>query len=165
MRTSFMLIAAVVLALLPAAGLCAAGPFITMESGSGSVSLTAEEIRDGKEASIEAVMEAATGASGPESVMFLLRRGSPNGTNLTAIYGDAGENLLGTLPPAMRGFDEYGEFEEGYSLQVAVRDLNGDKKPDVLVATGDGAAVLTVAVFVYTPRGNERFRRIGVIEG
>lgn len=135
MRTSFMLIAAVVLALLPAAGLCAAGPFIIMESGSESVSLTAEEIRDGKEASIEAVMEAATGASGPESVMFLLRRGSPNGTNLTAIYGNAGENLLGTLPPAMRGFDEYGELEEGYSLQVAVRDLNGDKKPDVLVAT------------------------------
>ena len=165
MRTIFMLIAAVVLALLPAAVLCAAGPFITMESGSESVSLTAEEIRDGKEASIEADMEAATGASGPESVMFLLRRGSPNGTNLTAIYGNAGENLLGTLPPAMRGFDEYGELEEGYSLQVAVRDLNGDKKPDVLVATGDGAAVLTVAVFVYTPRGNERFRRIGVIEG
>ena len=124
-------------------------------------------VRDenGKEASIEAAMGTATGTSGPDNVLFLLRRGSPNGTNLTAVYGDAGENLLGTIPPAMRGFDEYGELEDGFSLQVAVRDLNGDKTPEVLVVTGDGAAILTAAVFIYTPRGSERFRCIGVIEG
>ena len=154
-RTLFMI--AFVLTLFPAAGLCAEGPFIRLEGGGESVSLTAEEVQGGKEASIEAAM--------PDPVLFLLRRGSPNGTNLSAIYGDAGENLLGTLPPAMQGFDEYGELEEGFALQVAVRDLDGDKKPEVLVATGDGAAILTVAVFVYSPRGDERFRCVGVIEG
>lgn len=157
MPMRFILTAALFLALLPATGRCADGPFITLEGGGESVALTAEEIQSGKEAGLEAAM--------PEPVRFILRRGSPNGTNLIAIYGDAGENLLDTLPPTMKGFNEYGELLEGFSLQVALRDLNGDKQPEVLVATGDGAALLTVAVFVYAPGESGRFRCVGVIEG
>lgn len=157
MRTHCILITAFVLVFLPAAGLCAGKPFITLEGGGESACLTAKEIQSGKEASLEVPM--------PDPVLFILRRGAPNGVNLTAIYGDTGENLLGTLPPALKGFDEYGELLDGFSLQFAVRDLNGDKKLEVLVATGDGASVLTAAVFVYTPRGDGRFRCAGVIEG
>ena len=157
MRIRLALITAFVLTLFPLAGLCADGPFITLEGGGESVFLKAEEIGEGKEAAMEAAM--------PDPVTFILRRGSPNGVNLIAVYGEAGENLLGTLPPAMKGFDGHGELEEGFALQCAVRDLNGDGKPEVLVATGDGAALLTVAVFVYTPGGDERFRAAAVIEG
>ncbi|MDL2267087.1 hypothetical protein LJC46_03760 [Desulfovibrio sp. OttesenSCG-928-G15] len=132
-------------------------PLITLEGGGESASLTAKNIRNGKEAALEARI--------PDLVQFILRRGTPNGTNLIAVYGDTGENLLGTLPPAMRGFDGYGEIEEGFSIQFAVRDLNGDTVPEVLVATSDGAAVLTAAVFVYTPQGIKRFHCSGVIEG
>lgn len=134
-----------------------AAPLITLEGGGQSAFLTAEAIWSGKEATLEARM--------PDQMLFVLRRGAPNGTSLTAVYGDAGENVLGTPPPAMRGFDEYGELLAGFSIQFAVRDLNGDEKPEVLVATGDGAAVLTAGVFVYTPQGGERFRCTGVIEG
>lgn len=165
MRIRRLLVTFFVLALFPATGLCAAGPFITLEGGGKSVSLTAEEISGGKEATMDVAMGKAAKKGGPDQVTFLLRRGSPNGINLIAIHGDTGENLLGTIPQTMQGFDDYGELTEGFSLQVAVRDLNGDKKPDVLVATGDGVAILSVAVFVYTPQGNERFRCIGVIEG
>ncbi|MDL2290605.1 VCBS repeat-containing protein [Desulfovibrio sp. OttesenSCG-928-F20] len=157
MHIRLVLITAFALTLFPLTGLCYGAPFITLEGCGESVFLTAEEIGEGKDAVMEAAM--------PDPVMFILRRGSPNGINLTAVYGDAGENILGTLPPAMKGFDDYGELEEGFALQCAVRDLNGDGKPEVLVATGDGAALLTVVVFVYTPGGNERFRAAAVIEG
>ncbi len=160
MHIRSILMAALLLMLLPTPGRAAAGPFITMQGGGESIALTAAAIQAGEEAIIETPM----GAEGPEA-MLLLRRGSPNGTNLTAVLGDAGENLLGTLPQAMQGFDAHGELEEGFSLQVVVRDLNGDNTPEVLVASGDGAAILTVAVFSYSPGADGMFRCVGVIEG
>lgn len=173
MRIRTVLVAVVFLALFSTSALCVEGPLLTLgdgndggqhdgvagglSGGSKSFWLAAEEIHAGKEASAEATM--------PDPVLFLLRRGSPNGTNLTAVYGEAGENLLGTLPPQIQGFDEYGELQEGFSIQVAICDLNGDKKPEVLVAVGDGATVLSMAVFVDEPHEAGRFRCIGVIEG
>ena len=140
----------------PALAVCG-GPLITMDGEDGSITLTAEEISQGKEVSLEAAM--------PEPVTFSLERGTPNGVAITAVYGDAAERLGGLLPPEMAGFGGYGELEEGFTLQLAIRDLNNDGKPEVLIATGDGTAILTAAIFIYTPEGNERFACTGMIEG
>jgi len=136
---------------------CLAEPLITTESICITVSLTEKDLADGKETGFEAAM--------PEPVQFLLKRNTPNGIMLAAVYGTTAENLLGTLPTEMMGFGNYGELEEGFSIQVTACDLNGDAIPELLVATGDGAAILTVAVFVYSPHTHECFRLIGVIEG
>ena len=141
----------------PVLAVCAEGPFITMDGKGKSIALTGKEISQGKNASLEAAM--------PDPVTFSLERGTPNGVAITAIYGDAGERLGSMLPPKMAGFDDHGELEEGFTLQLAVCDLNNDGKPEVLIATGDGAATLTVAIFAYTPRGDERFTCTGMIEG
>jgi hypothetical protein len=140
-----------------ALAVCAGGPFVTMDGKGGSIALTTKEISQGKDAILEAAM--------PDPVTFSLKRGTPNGVAITAIYGDAGERLNSMLPPEMAGFDDRGELEEGFTLQLAVCDLNNDGKPEVLIATGDGAATLTAAIFTYTPKGDERFARTGMIEG
>ena len=133
------------------------GPLISFEGSGSTVVLTADDLSSGKDASLEAAM--------PDPVLFVLRRDSPSGISLAAVYGDSGENLLATVPPDMQGFDENGELEEDFSIQLGVSDLNADGVPEVLVATGDGVAILSVAIFVYNPQGEERFRCTGVVDG
>ncbi len=157
MRIRHILMSSFLLALWPAAESWADGPLVSLAGGEQSMAMSAAEIQAGQEARLTAAM--------PEPVSFTLRRAAPNGTELSAVYGEAGENLLATIPPGLAGFDEHGELAENFSLQVAVRDLDGDKIPEFLLATGNGASTLTAAVFVYDAKGAERFRSIGVIEG
>lgn len=147
---------ALLAALFPSPAHCA-GPFIIMEAKGLSMSLTAQEAAEGKEAAFEAAM--------PDPVTFILKRDTPNGLKISVIYNDTGENLRYALPQAMQGFNDFGELEEHFSIQVASCDLTGDGVPEILVATGDGVATLTVAICVSRPGGEERFRCLGLIEG
>ena len=157
MRFVLLFITVALVSFSPITGWGAEASPVIFSKGYKAISLTASALAAGKEARLDAAM--------PEPVRFLLKRGSQNTIALTAAYGTSEENLLATIPEDMQGFDEKGELEEGFSIQIVVGDLNGDKVPELLVATGDDLAILTVAVFTYTPQGKNRFQCTGLIVG
>ena len=152
-------IAVLLLSLLPFAAQAGekTPSLLQLPPGAKSVSMIAQDIHAGRKAELR--------LPAPYALEFILSRDSPNGTKIFAMYGDKGENL-GVNLEGMAGINEYGEMEEGFAIQLAACDLNGDGIPEVLVATGNMVAELTVAVFTYNPKAKEeRFRRVGVAEG
>lgn len=146
---------------LPASLLMAVeqGPFIDQGKVIQSISLSAADINAGQEASMEVNM--------PVPTTFVLKRDTPNGTKIAAYYGDSGENLGQNLPAGMAGFNEYGDIEDGFVVQVAAVDLDADGVPEIIVASGDQAAILTATVFVFKAEPDEhgaRFANAGLIE-
>lgn len=88
-------------------------------------------------------------------------RGHPNGVLLATDFGNTVEAI--EIPEGMEGFED-GEFVSG-SLEMGLCYLTGDGVPELLLASGDNAALLTVAVFAYTATAEPRWNLVGMIEG
>lgn len=109
-------------------------------------------------------MEIPMRSDGTDTIFFSIGRDSPNGTRILAVYGDRGETL-GAMLPSMPGLDEYGEMEEGAAIALGAYDLDGDGVSEVIIASNDGAAMLSAAIFRYEDKEHERFHLLGILEG
>lgn len=101
--------------------------------------------------------------------MVVLGLDSPNGSALTVklVKKSSGYNLF-QGPNCLKYdylYDDSGEIKEGYYLQVSFVDFDGDKKPEMVLAGGDGLVQLGVTVFKYVGGKNNYFEAIGQFEG
>lgn len=98
--------------------------------------------------------------------MVELGMDSPNGTKLNVIIGNSGFNLLNTSKVyGMDLFNEDGDMQKNGYIQVAFVDFDKDKKPELVVAAGDGLIDLGVSIFKYTGNKINLYKEIGYIEG
>lgn len=80
----------------------------------------------------------------------------PNGTKLWVMFPGCGISLPVDFGKDFKGFDEFGFLTDGYSIQVAEHDFNGDGMPELVVAVGDGSMDLAVNVLRYIPPASSK---------
>lgn len=75
---------------------------------------------------------------------------TPNGIKIMAIFPEyAVVNMPVDFGGDFGGFNDYGELNEGYYIQVAEHDFNNDSIPEIIVAVGNGSHDLVVNVIKY----------------
>lgn len=91
----------------------------------------------------------------------------PNGTLVRVIIKNFGVNLLddSTLYNNEMIFDEFGDLNENFYLQIGLFDFDKDNKQEIIVAAGDGSIVLGASIFKYTGKKEHPYKEIGYIEG
>lgn len=80
---------------------------------------------------------------------LLVGRNTPNGTRFVALFPERGVHLPLEFADDFRGFDEWGEMNEAYYVQVAEHDFDSDGAPEIVIAVGDGLVDLTVNIIKY----------------
>ena len=80
-------------------------------------------------------------------ISIIARRGSPNGTDILLVIGNSAVNLLDYFVPCADAFDDFGEFDAEYNIQISVIDLDKDGSEEILVSIGNGLTSLETAVF------------------
>ncbi len=80
---------------------------------------------------------------------LIVGRDHPNGTRILAIFPGYGVPLPLRFADDFRAFNEYGEINKGFYVQVAEHDFDNDGLPEIVVAVGDGLIDLTVNIVRY----------------
>lgn len=80
---------------------------------------------------------------------LVVGRDHPNGTKILALFPGYGVHLPLKFADDFGGFDEFGEINKGYYVQVAEHDFDNDGTPEIVVAVGDGLIDLTVNIVKY----------------
>lgn len=80
---------------------------------------------------------------------LVVGRDHPNGTKVLALFPGYGVHLPLMFPDEFGGFNDFGDINEGYYVQVAEHDFDNDGTPEILVAVGDGLVDLVVNVVKY----------------
>lgn len=76
-------------------------------------------------------------------------RNTPNGTKIMAVFPEYGVNMPVDFGESLGAFNEYGDLNEGYYIQVAEHDFNNDSIPEIIVAVGNHSIDLVVNVIKY----------------
>lgn len=63
------------------------------------------------------------------------------------------------------GFNESGELENGYYIQVSYIDLNNDHKYEVLISIGNKQSEMITAIYKVRDAEGDSFKLMGIIEG
>ena len=63
------------------------------------------------------------------------------------VIGNSAVNLLDYFVPCADAFDDFGEFDAEYNIQIIVIDLDKDGSEEILVSIGNGLTSLETAVF------------------
>jgi len=80
---------------------------------------------------------------------------NPNGTKFKVYFKDLNVAVdLRYVISMESGFNEWGDCDEGYYVQVATHDFDNDKNPEIIIAVGDGIIDLSVNVIKYHPPTN-----------
>lgn len=93
-------------------------------------------------------------------------RDTPNGTKVEVIINGYGINLM-NYSQIYKGdmFDDIGFLKDKYYIQVGFIELDNDKKPEIIIAIGDGSTDLSVSIFKYTGDNPIFYKEIGCIKG
>ena len=92
----------------------------------------------------------------------IVRRATPNGTDVILVAGSAGFNLLNMYTSQSFAFDGDGGFNEGYSIQVSIYDLDNDGEDEILLAIGDNLVEMELLVFEI---GGEGLHYMDILHG
>ncbi len=80
---------------------------------------------------------------------LIIGQDHPNGTKILAIFPRYGVHLPLQFADDFEGFNEFGDINEGYYLQVAEHDFDNDGEPEIVVAVGDGLVNLSINIVKY----------------
>ncbi|MBC7191785.1 hypothetical protein [Marinobacter sp.] len=83
----------------------------------------------------------------PDSL--IVERNTPNGIKFLVRFSNANVNLPLEFDKSFDGFNQWGELEEGYYVQVAEYDFDNDEKPEIIIAIGNGLTDLVVNIIEY----------------
>ena len=87
----------------------------------------------------------------------------PNGFRVLGFKGEYGVHLL---PNGCEGaYDEFGELNEGYFVQVSYVDLNNDGTQEVLVSLGNKLTEMVTAIYRIRDAEEDSYKLVGTIEG
>lgn len=116
-------------------------------------------INEGKEASFSRDID----NDGVEEV-FSIGRDHPNGIQILGVKGDLGVNFVNnfTLEGA---FDEFGEPNEGYMVQITSCDLDDSGVDEIVVSIGDLLINMETLVYRVTDDKENPFVLIGSFTG
>jgi hypothetical protein len=97
----------------------------------------------------------------------------PNGTKFIVLFDGSNTAInIGNILAIENGFDEFGDLQESFYVQIATYDFDGDKNPEIIVAVGDGLVNLNVNVFKFIAPKNqlnaskeENWKLIGDFQG
>lgn len=77
---------------------------------------------------------------------------NPNGTKFRIYFKDLNVAIdLRNIISMSSGMNEWGECNQGYYVQVATHDFDGDKNPEIIIAVGNGLFDMSVNVIKYHP--------------
>jgi hypothetical protein len=76
-------------------------------------------------------------------------RNTPNGTRFLARFPGVAVNLPLEFGKNFEGFNRWDEMNQGYYVQVAEHDFDGDDVPEIVVAVGDGMLDMALNVVKY----------------
>ena len=132
--------------------------------GEDYIMLSGEEVtKEGESAQFEADI-----SNNIRDVVFLIRRGSPNLTDILVSFDDTAYNLIYDLE-IDTGFDDFGNLLTGYYTQLTAYDLDSDGKKEVIVSVGDKSQSMSTTVFKFTDKtddpGDSPFKNLGTVNG
>jgi hypothetical protein len=85
-----------------------------------------------------------------QPINLLVGYDNPNGTKFRISFKDINVAVdLRYVISMKSGINEFGDCNEGYFVQVATYDFDNDKKPEIIIAVGDGLVDMSVNVIKY----------------
>jgi len=103
---------------------------------------------------------------------LIVGRDHPNGIRILALFPGYGVHLPVKYEKDFGGFNDYGELNEGYYIQVVEYDFDRDDAPEIIVAVGNGLTDLAVNIVKYNapklPKDagrNENWSLVGSFSG
>jgi hypothetical protein len=99
--------------------------------------------------------------------------GHPNGTKFIILFDGSNTAInIGNILSIENGFDEFGDLQESFYVQIATHDFDDDKNPEIIIAVGDGLVNLNVNIFKFIAPINqlnaskeENWKLIGNFQG
>lgn len=104
----------------------------------------------------------------------IIIRSDYSGVKVLGFKGKYGANLLSdkkiyyderTRELLNWGFNESGELEKGYYIQVSYVDLNNDHKYEVLISIGNKESEMITAIYKVRDADEDSFKLMGIIVG
>jgi hypothetical protein len=83
---------------------------------------------------------------------LIIRMASQAGMDYMVLFDGVGVRLPHELTSKYTGgINAFGDLEEGFFVQAAEHDFDGDGMPEIIIAVGDGSSELIANVFKYHP--------------
>lgn len=77
---------------------------------------------------------------------------TPNGIKFRIYFKDLNVAVdLRYIISMENGVNEWGDFDEGYYVQVVTHDFDNDKNPEIIIAIGNGSFDMSANVIKYHP--------------
>lgn len=85
-----------------------------------------------------------------QPITMLVGYDNPNGTKFKISFKDLNVAVdLRYVISMKSGINEFGDCNEGYYVQVATYDFDNDKKPEIIIAVGNGLVDMSINVIKY----------------
>ena len=88
---------------------------------------------------------------------MVIGNGHPNGLKFQIHFKGLKDAVdLSNIYNMLAGLDEYSGLKEGYYVQVATYDFDGDKNPEIIIAIGNGSNEVGLNIVKYYPPKNPK---------